>query len=121
MTITSDLRSGDREILAAAYREFNARRLDAVLALMHSDVVWPNGMEGGYVYGHEGVRIYWTRQWGMIDPHVEPLKIEMDEKGRAVVEVHQVVRDLSGNILLDTIVHHAYTIRDGLIERMEIE
>jgi hypothetical protein len=49
------------------------------------------------------------------------LKIEPDAEGRAVAEVHQVVRDLSGNLLVDTIVHHAYTIRAGLIERMEIE
>ncbi|MGA2535521.1 MAG: nuclear transport factor 2 family protein [Terracidiphilus sp.] len=116
-----DAKSGDEEILVAAYREFNARHLDAVLVLMHPDVVWPNGMEGGYVHGHEGVRAYWTRQWGMIDPHVEPVKIEKDASGRSVVEVHQVVHDLSGNLLLDTIVHHAYTIHDGLIERMEIE
>jgi len=113
--------SGDKEILVAAYREFNARHIDAVLSLMHPDVVWPNGMEGSYVYGHQGVRAYWTRQWGMIDPHVEPHKIKRDEQGRSVVEVHQVVRDLDGEVLQDAIVHHAYTIRDGLIERMEIE
>jgi hypothetical protein len=119
--MTSDVTSGDREILIAAYREFNARRIDAVLALMHTDVVWPNGMEGGYVHGHEGVRAYWTRQWGMIDPRVEPVKIEEDHRGRMVVEVHQVVRDLEGKLLLDKIVHHAYTIREGLIAGMEIE
>jgi hypothetical protein len=119
--MTNDPIRGDREILVAAYFAFNARRIDAVLALMHSDVVWPNGMEGGYVHGHEGVRAYWTRQWGLIDPHVEPLSMETDAKGRTVVEVHQVVQDLNGNMLLDTMVHHAYTFLAGLIERMEIE
>jgi hypothetical protein len=116
-----DSTSGDQEILIAAYREFNARSIDAVLALMHPDVVWPNGMEGGYVHGHDEVRAYWTRQWGIVDPHVDPLKIERDAEGRAVVEVHQIVRDLAGKILVDTIVYHAYGIRAGLIERMEIE
>jgi ketosteroid isomerase-like protein len=120
-SMTNDPISGDREVLVAAYFAFNARHIDAVLALMHSDVVWPNGMEGGYVHGHEDVRAYWTRQWGLIDPRVEPMSMETDAKGRIVVEVHQVVRDLNGNRLLDTIVHHAYTLRDGLIERMEIE
>jgi hypothetical protein len=119
--MTNDSMGGERELLHAAYREFNARRIDAVLALMHPDVVWPNGMEGGYVHGHDGVRAYWTRQWGMIDPHVEPLNMEKDAMGRVVVEVHQVVRDLNGNLLADKIVHHAYSIRDGLIERMDIE
>ena len=111
----------ERELLRAAYRDFNARRLDAVLALMQPDVIWPNGMEGGFVYGHEGVRDYWIRQWSILDPHVEPLEINPDDRGRFIVKVHQVVRDLEGKLLVDTIVHHAYTLRDFLIERMDIE
>jgi len=119
--VASDSTRNDRELLIAAYRGFNARNIDAVLALMHPSVVWPNGMEGGYVDGHDGVRQYWTRQWGMIDPHVEPMRFEKDERDRTVVHVHQVVRDLDGKLLSDITVRHAYTIRHGLIERMEIE
>jgi SnoaL-like domain len=113
--------SDERELLRTVYRDFNARRLEDILARMHPDVVWPNGMEGGYVYGHEGVRDYWTRQWKILDPHVEPIKIEPGDQGRFVVEVHQVVHDAEGILLLDTIVHHAYRIRDSLIEKMDIE
>ncbi len=113
--------SDEHTLLEGAYRDFNARRLDAVLARMQPDVVWANGMDGGYVYGHEGVREYWTRQWKILDPRVEPLKIEPGGQGRFVVEVHQVVHDAEGKLLLDTIVHHAYRIRDSLIERMDIE
>ena len=40
---------------------------------MHPDVDWPNGMEGGREHGHAAVRDYWTRQFGLIDSHVEPL------------------------------------------------
>jgi len=111
----------ERELLMGAYRDFNARRLDAVLERMWPDVVWPNGMEGGYVYGHDGVRDYWTRQWAILDPRVDPLEIKPDERGKWVVEVHQVVHDREGKLLLDTIVHHAYTIRDSLIAKMDIE
>ena len=111
----------ERELLRGAYRDFNARHIDGVLARMHPSVDWPNGFEGGRVQGHDEVRDYWTRQWAVVNPHVDPLSIEPDEDGRMVVEVHQVVKDLNGNVLIDTIVHHAYNIRDGLIERMEIE
>ncbi len=108
------------KLLQKAYAAFNARDIDGALATMNPDVVWPNGMEGGTVHGHEGVRAYWTRQWGMIDPHVEPVGFRKDGDGRIAVSVHQVVRDLSGNVLLDRMVEHVYTLRDGLIRSMDI-
>jgi hypothetical protein len=108
------------ELIQTIYAAFNQREIDAVLATMHPDVDWPNGMEGGRIHGIAKVRDYWTRQWGMINPRVEPLRIEDDEQGQTIVEVRQVVRDLSGNLLVDQIIHHTYTIRNGLIERMDI-
>jgi len=108
------------ELLKRAYSAFNARDLDGALATMAPDVVWPNGMEGGVVHGHEGVRAYWTRQWGVINPHVDPVDFKEDESGRIAVSVHQVVRDLCDNVLLDRMVEHVYTLKDGLIQSMEI-
>jgi hypothetical protein len=108
------------ELLTAVYSAFNRRDVEAALALMRPNVDWPNGMEGGRVHGYDEVRAYWSRQWGMIDPHVEPVCIADNETGNTVVDVHQVVRDLSGNILKDQIVQHVYCFRDGLIERMDI-
>ena len=110
----------EKELLTEAYRAFNARDIDSALRTMQPDVAWPNGMEGGYVHGHAGVRQYWTRQWGLIDPHVEPLRMQAEDSGRIVVDVHQVVRDLSGAVIQDRTVQHAYLIRDGLIATMEI-
>ena len=102
------------------YAAFNRREIDAVLAKLHDNVDWPNGMEGGRILGTANVRDYWQHQWDVIDPHVEPLRTEDDELGHTVVDVHQVIRDRSGNVLLDQIVQHVYSIRDGLVERMEI-
>lgn len=107
-------------LLQKAYREFNARNIDAVLSTMKADVEWPNGMEGGTVHGYDEVRAYWTRQWGMLDPHVEPVKFESDDSGRIIVSVHQIVRDLAGKVLLDRMVEHVYTLEDGLVRSMEI-
>jgi hypothetical protein len=110
----------DRDVLTAAYRAFNARDIDAALAAMHPEVEWPNGMEGGYVHGHEGVRAYWARQWSLIDPDVEPLRFVADASGRIVVDVHQVVRDRAGTTLADRMVQHVFVMHGGLIRRMEI-
>jgi len=114
------LSSQNIELLKGAYAAFNSRDLDAALVTMSPDVIWPNGMEGGVVHGHEGVRAYWTRQWGMINPHVDPVGFSQDESGRIAVSVHQVVRDLSGNVLLDRMVEHVYTLTNGLIQSMDI-
>jgi hypothetical protein len=109
-----------RDLLLAAYASFNARDIDAVLETMHRDVDWPNAMEGGRVHGHNGVRAYWIRQWSLLDPHVEPVAFSPDETGRTVVDVHQTVRDLNGNIIVDQTVQHIYSIQNGLIKSMEI-
>ena len=120
MPVSGSKDASASKLLQRAYAAFNVRDIDGALATMRSDVVWPNGMEGGTVHGHEGVRAYWTRQWGMIDPHVDPVSFTEDESGRIVVDVHQVVRDLRGKQLLDRMVQHVYTLNDGLIQSMDI-
>jgi hypothetical protein len=108
------------ELLKHIYDRFNARDMETVLASMHQDVTWANGMEGGHVHGREGVREYWTHQWSMMNPHVEPVGFSEGPDGEVVVEVHQVVRDLSGNVLADRMVGHIFRIESGLIRRFDI-
>ena len=110
----------DTELLRAAYTAFNARNIDAALALMSPDVAWPKAFKGGFARGHEEVRAYWTEQWGEIDPGVEPVAFHAEAAGRILVEVHQVVRDLTGAVLADQHVGHRFTIADGLIQGMEV-
>jgi hypothetical protein len=108
------------DFLGHIYDRFNARDMETVLAAMREDVTWANGMEGGYVNGREGVRSYWTRQWAMLDPRVDPLEFSPGPQGETVVRVHQVVRDLSGALLADLEVTHIFWIKEGLIERFDI-
>jgi hypothetical protein len=112
--------TAEERLLRRAYDAFNARDIDAALALARPDVDWPNGMEGGREHGHAAVRAYWTRQFGLIDSRVEPVRFRPDDEGRIVVDVHQVVRDLAGNLVSEGEVQHVYKLRDGLIERMDI-
>jgi ketosteroid isomerase-like protein len=121
ITIQFKLMQSPHDLIATAYAAFNRRDIDAVLALMQPDVDWPNGMDGTRVHGHDNVRDYWTRQWTTIDPHVDPVSIKQDERANTVVEVHQVVRDLDGKLLVDQIVQHVYVIQDGRIVRMDIQ
>jgi ketosteroid isomerase-like protein len=108
------------ELLRAAYAAFNARDIDAALALMTPDVAWPRAFKGGFVRGPEEIRAYWTEQWSEIDGHVEPVAFHPEDAGQVLVDVHQVVRDLTGGVLADEHVGHRFTIEHGLIKAMEV-
>lgn len=107
--------------LRSLYDAFNARDIDSMLAAMTPDVDWPNGWEGGRVVGREQVRDYWERQWAAVDPTVEPEHISERPDGGLEVLVHQVVRGLEGQTLVDARIRHVYWFRDDLVSRMEIE
>jgi hypothetical protein len=110
----------DRDLLISACAGFNARELAAALHIMHPNEDWPNGMEGGRVHRHQGVREYWTRQWSWIDPHVEPIEFRTDGSGKNTVTIPKVVSRMDGDVLIDQLVEHAYLIENGLIRRMDI-
>lgn len=105
-SIMNEFSSPHIEALRAAYAAFNARDIDAALALMTPDVAWPRAFKGGFVRGPEEIRAYWTEQWSEIDPRVEPVAFHLEEDGRILVDVHQIVRDLAGAILADERVRH---------------
>jgi hypothetical protein len=116
----AELSNDKQELLQNLYARFNAREIEAVLSALDENVVWANGMEGGHVYGREQVRSYWTRQWAMVDPNVQPVTFARGADGEVIVEVHQVVRDLNGNLLGDRMVGHVFHISGGLVTRFDI-
>jgi hypothetical protein len=101
------------------YKHFNERQIDLVIAHMTDDVKWANGMEGGYVYGHDGVREYWTRQFAMISSNVTPLKIDKED-GVLKVKVRQVVHDLDGKLLMDELVDHFFHLQGDKVAMFDI-
>ena len=112
--------STEIELLQRMYAAFNRRDIESVLAAMHDNVDWPNGMEGGRVLGKAAVRDYWARQFEVLVPNVEPKKFSREADGRIAIDVHQVVHDKSGKLVVDQMVQHVYEFRDGLIQSMEI-
>ena len=108
------------EMLQRMYAAFNRRDIENVLGSMQANVDWPNGMEGGRVLGKAAVRDYWKRQFEVLDPNVEPKQFTREADGRIAIDVHQLVHDKSGKLLVDQMIQHVYEFRDGLIQRMEI-
>jgi ketosteroid isomerase-like protein len=112
--------SSEIDLLRSVYAAFNRRDFETVLAAMQEDVDWPNGMEGGRVLGKAAVRDYWKRQFDLFESRVEPESFTNELDGRIAIDVHQVVHDKAGKLVVDQMVQHVYEIRNGLIARMEI-
>lgn len=108
-----------RPTIDRLYAAFNAREIDAALALMTAEVRWPKASEGGVVVGRDEIRAYWSRQWREFDPRVHP--VAMEAKGdETSVRVHQIVKDKEGAVLFDGHVEHIYTFEDGLVSAMRL-
>lgn len=115
------------DTLKRIYDCFNARDIEGVLTVLADDVAWANGMEGGHVHGRAAVRAYWTRQWAVVSPHVEPVRFDQAADGRVTVQVRQTVRDLAGQAhaeaqgLKDKLVGHVFRFRAGRVIRFDIQ
>jgi hypothetical protein len=107
-------------LIAEVYSAFNQRNIDGALARMKENVSWPKASEGGRVVGKDEIRAYWSRQWKEFDPYVEPIEVIDRGAGKIDVRVHQLVKSLGGDVLSESEVWHAYTLADGLIERMDL-
>ena len=118
----------DVKMLERIYDRFNARDIDGVLSALTDDVAWANGMDGGQIHGREAVREYWTRQWSVVSPRVEPIGFRRTADGAIVAKVRQSVRDLEGQPLegqthglKDKTVGHVFRLRDGKVARFDIQ
>lgn len=106
--------------LRKLYDDFNAQNIESILPALAPDVRWANGVEGGFVHGRDDVRAYWRKQFQTVRPQLRVLDLREDERGRALFTVHQTVRDLNGNVLLEHDVKHRFTLQNDLIALFEI-
>ena len=122
------MQKNDVHVIKEMYERFNVRDIDGVLAALAENVVWANGMEGGHVHGREAVRDYWTRQWAVVSPHVEPVAFQRTEDGAVAVEVIQSVFDLNGQPLkgqahglTDKTVVHVFRLDGDKVTRFDLQ
>jgi hypothetical protein len=113
--------SAPHDLIRTIYAAFNARDIPTILATFDPQVRWARAWEGDYATGYEQVRAYWLRQWQEVNPHVEPTGFTQRADGRLEVAVHQLVKDMQGQVLFDGPVKHIYTIEARLIKQMDIE
>lgn len=106
--------------LESAYRLFNERKINDLLAMMTDDVRWPDVAHGIVLEGKAAIRQYWEAQFAVVAPHVVPTGFsEVDDDVVAIIE--QRILDLSGNPLMEpVVVYHRYSFNTGLISRMTV-
>ena len=107
-------------LLGRAYRLFNDRQIEALLAMMTDDVEWPDVANAEVLLGKEAVRRYWKRQFAVVDPQVMPVEFIRTKDGLVCV-VEQRVLDLRGKpVATPNIVFHRYTFARNLVRRMVV-
>ncbi len=107
-------------LLHDAYRAFNQRRVEDLLAMMVADVEWPDVAGGTVLRSHDEVRAYWLAQFEVASPQVEPT--DFVAAGEDVVAVvRQQVFDHAGAPLTEAVtVFHRYSFRDDKVASMTV-
>ena len=76
-------------------------------------------MTGGRECGHAAVRAYWTAQWQQINSQVTPISYRLVDD-RVILEVHQLIKDMTGSVISDSVVFHTYRFSADKIAGMDI-
>jgi hypothetical protein len=105
------------------YENFNARKMEPILAKLTEDVMWANGMDGGYVHGHKDLRDYWERQWSILNPQIKPVSFRKTEEGSILVDALFSGQPMEGHTqgFKDMPAGHVFQFKDGLVSRFDIQ
>ena len=107
-------------LIARLYDANQRRDLAAFSAVTHTDLEWPDLTRGGWLKGPAAVRDYWAYNDAALRVEVTPVEARLLPDGRIMVDVNQVVWNHAGQLWSDIRVRHCYTLRDGLIWRMDV-
>ena len=107
--------------LTALYDAVNARDADALAALLAPDADWPEAITGGRVVGRDAVTAHWRDQWAVLRFDLHPRLMRRLPDGRVEVLVDQVVHDVDGDLLSESVVQQVYSLDPaGLVRRMDV-
>lgn len=108
-------------LLTKVYEAYNRRDFAAFSAFLAPDTNWPDLVEGGRLIGPEALRAYWARNDKMITVDIALVSVAALPDGRIAADVNQIVRNLAGQVWSDTCERHIFTLRDGMVARLDVE
>lgn len=110
----------DEDRITRLYDAFNGRDFDRCVAMMASDVVWPDEAENALLEGRDAVRAYFVEITSPLRARHEIISLHTDPDGRVGVLSRQIISSAAdGSEWSSTRVLHRYTLRDGLVTRMD--
>lgn len=107
-------------LLTKLFAAYNRRDFATFSAGLHDGVDWPDQLRGGRLKGRAALEAYWGVIDQAIQVEVTPIAFALEQDGRIRVELIQVVRGLTGSLWTDIQVRQYYTLRDGLVWRMDV-
>lgn len=111
--------SSATDLIAGYYDAIERRDLEAILAITHPRVRFQNYLDGGEIQGLAAARDFYRR---LLDfaPQLDLIATETLPDGRVRAEFQSSVHSPSGHLWSDTRQEAIYTLRDGLIQSMEL-
>ncbi len=106
-------------MVRGALAAFNKRDFDAVLALLHPEVSWPNLVEGGRIRTRAAIRAYWDDQLAIIGVLLDPHELVVLGDNVTLL-LHQTILDLDGVVIAELRVRGRFELKEGLIVRFDV-
>lgn len=112
----------DREArITDLWTALNHQDFEAGLRLLHPDVDWQDIIDGGRLNGIAAVRAYWARINALLTSDSSPITYRLIGEDRIAARMLHSVRDKQGKLWTEEALTQAFTFRDGLIIRMDLE
>lgn len=108
-------------VLAPFYEAYNRRDIAAASHFLTPDVDWPDMAEGGRLTGPDALAAYWARNDQSIQVELAPYAYGVAPDGRLIADLVLTVHNRRGQLWSETTVRHLFTLREGLISRMDIQ
>jgi uncharacterized protein (TIGR02246 family) len=109
-----------RALVSQLHEAIGRRDADAAALLFHPQACFRNYLDEGEVIGRDAVRVFYRKLFETLAPDTDLLSVRILADGRAHAELQVSVHDRAGRLWSDSRVTATYTIREGLIQSVEL-
>ncbi|MDP1737854.1 MAG: nuclear transport factor 2 family protein [Caulobacter sp.] len=112
----------DRQLrITELWTAVNRQDFEAAIALLHPDVDWQDIVNGGRLHGIAAVRAYWTRISELLTSDSSPITYRLIGEDRIAARMLHSLTGKQGKVWGEEALTQVFTLRDGLIVRMDLD